>query len=132
VTGTGAVSSAGTDWESHRMGSHGWMVAVRGVRKRVRRIRPRDWLARRLYRAQGRAAQHAAAFPGPSGKTAGGVNANASKQELLERPRPLGVRGRSSMSKGELVDALRRTSDRQTPAGPRARYELIIGGWLRV
>ena len=51
---------------------------------------------------------------GPSGKTAGGVNANASKQELLEQARKLGVRGRSSMSKGELVDALRKASDRQT------------------
>jgi hypothetical protein len=51
---------------------------------------------------------------GPSGKTAGGVNANASKQELLEQARTLGVRGRSSMSKGELVDALRKASDRQT------------------
>jgi cation transport regulator ChaB len=51
---------------------------------------------------------------GPSGKTAGGVNANASKQELLEQARKLGVRGRSSMNKGELVDALRKASDRQT------------------
>jgi len=51
---------------------------------------------------------------GPSGKTAGGVNANASKQELLEQARRLGVRGRSSMRKGELVDALRKASDRQT------------------
>ncbi|MGH3869665.1 MAG: Rho termination factor N-terminal domain-containing protein [Pseudonocardiaceae bacterium] len=51
---------------------------------------------------------------GPSGKTAGGVNANASKQELIKQARKLGVRGRSSMNKGELVDALRKASDRQT------------------
>lgn len=50
----------------------------------------------------------------PSGKTAGGVNANASKQELLEQARKLGVRGRSSMNKEELVDALRKASDRQS------------------
>jgi cation transport regulator ChaB len=50
----------------------------------------------------------------PRGKTAGGVNANASKQELLEQARKLGVRGRSSMRKGELVDALRKASDRQS------------------
>jgi cation transport regulator ChaB len=50
----------------------------------------------------------------PSGKTAGGVNANASKQELLKQARKLGVRGRSSMTKDELVDGLRKASDRQT------------------
>jgi hypothetical protein len=51
---------------------------------------------------------------GPSGETAGGVNANASKQELLDQARRLDVRGRSSMNKDELVDALRKASDRQT------------------
>ncbi|HEX5347396.1 MAG TPA: hypothetical protein VFW64_09930 [Pseudonocardiaceae bacterium] len=50
----------------------------------------------------------------PSGDTAGGVNANASKQELLDQARRLDVRGRSSMNKDELVDALRRASDRKT------------------
>jgi cation transport regulator ChaB len=51
---------------------------------------------------------------GPSGKTAGGVNANASKQELLDQAKKLGVRGRSKMTKDELVDALRKASDRKT------------------
>ncbi len=50
----------------------------------------------------------------PSGDTAGGVNANASKQELLDQARRLDVRGRSSMNKDELVDALRKASDRKT------------------
>ena len=50
----------------------------------------------------------------PSGETAGGVNANASKQELLDQAKRLGVRGRSSMNKSELVDALRKASERET------------------
>lgn len=52
--------------------------------------------------------------PDPGGTPAGGVDANASKSELYEQARRLGVRGRSSMSKNELVDALRKESDRQT------------------
>ncbi|HEU0090056.1 MAG TPA: ChaB family protein [Pseudonocardiaceae bacterium] len=52
--------------------------------------------------------------PNPGGETAGGVDANASKSELYEQARRLGVRGRSSMTKDELVDALRKASDRKT------------------
>ena len=46
--------------------------------------------------------------------TAGGVDANASKKDLYEQARDLGVSGRSKMDKGELVDALRKESDRRT------------------
>ncbi len=70
-----------------------------------------------MAQARQTSARPAASIPrlgGPTGKTAGGVNANASKQELLEQARRLGVRGHFSMSKGELVDALRKASDRQT------------------
>jgi hypothetical protein len=42
------------------------------------------------------------------------VDARASKQELYAQARRLGIRGRSSMTKDELVDALRKASDRQT------------------
>ncbi len=44
--------------------------------------------------------------PRASGPTAEGVNANASKKHLLEVARRLDVRGRSTMSKAELVDAI--------------------------
>lgn len=47
-------------------------------------------------------------------KTAGGVDAKASKQHLYERARELGVRGRSSMSKNQLVDALKKKSRQRT------------------
>jgi cation transport regulator ChaB len=62
--------------------------------------------------------------PGPSdkgaksrdGKTAGGVNANASKKHLMDVARKLDISGRSSMDKGELVDAIQKANDRETRA----------------
>lgn len=44
--------------------------------------------------------------------TAGGVDANASKQHLYELATRLGIAGRSKMSKAELVDALQKANDR--------------------
>ncbi|MDT0328359.1 ChaB family protein [Nocardiopsis lambiniae] len=46
--------------------------------------------------------------------TAGGVNANATKEHLYEQARRLGVEGRSKMTKSQLVDALRKESDDRT------------------
>jgi hypothetical protein len=46
--------------------------------------------------------------------TAGGVDANASKEHLLELARRLDVRGRSRMTKDELVEAVRKANDRAT------------------
>ena len=46
--------------------------------------------------------------------TKGGVDANASKQHLLEVARRLDVRGRSRMTKDELVEAIGRANDRET------------------
>lgn len=52
--------------------------------------------------------------PNPSGESAGGVDADATKDHLYGRARQLGVEGRSSMDKDELVDAIQRENDRQT------------------
>lgn len=52
--------------------------------------------------------------PDPGGNTQGGIDANASKDELYEQAQRLDVPGRSSMNKRELVDALRKASDRET------------------
>ncbi|MHA6795065.1 ChaB family protein [Pseudonocardia bannensis] len=51
--------------------------------------------------------------------TAGGVDANAGKEHLMDLARRLDVKGRSSMTKDELVDALRRTDDRETARARR-------------
>ncbi len=45
-------------------------------------------------------------------ETAGGVDANASEQHLMDLARRLDVRGRSRMTKAELVEALQKANDR--------------------
>jgi cation transport regulator ChaB len=46
--------------------------------------------------------------------TAGGIDAAKTKDELLEDAREADIEGRSQMTKDELVDALRRHSERET------------------
>lgn len=53
---------------------------------------------------------------GTRAETKGGVDANASKKHLYDVARRLDVPGRSSMSKDELVDAIRKENDRRTRA----------------
>ncbi|ONI80519.1 cation transport regulator ChaB [Saccharothrix sp. ALI-22-I] len=48
------------------------------------------------------------------GKTAGGVDANASKQHLYDLAKRLGVTGRSSMTKEQLVEAINKANNRKT------------------
>ena len=48
------------------------------------------------------------------GETHGGVNANKTKDELLEDAREADISGRSNMNKDELVDALEQHSRRET------------------
>ena len=54
--------------------------------------------------------------PNPTGATAEGVDANASKKHLQEIARRLDIRGRSTMSKDELVDAIQVANRRETRA----------------
>jgi cation transport regulator ChaB len=49
---------------------------------------------------------------GTDRETAGGVDANASKEHLYEVAKKLDVPGRSSMSKDELVDAIQKANDK--------------------
>jgi len=48
------------------------------------------------------------------GKTAEGVDANASKSHLYDVAKKLDVSGRSSMSKSELVEAIKKANRKQT------------------
>ncbi len=52
--------------------------------------------------------------PASSEPTAGGVDANASKEHLYKRAQELEIRGRSKMDKGELIEALQKANDAAT------------------
>ena len=47
-------------------------------------------------------------------ETKGGVDANASKEHLMDVAKRLDVPGRSSMNKDELVDAIQKANDKKT------------------
>jgi cation transport regulator ChaB len=47
-------------------------------------------------------------------ETKGGVDANASKEHLMDVARELDISGRSSMKKDELVDAIQKANDKAT------------------
>ena len=49
-----------------------------------------------------------------SAETAGGVDANASKKHLADIAKRLDVRGRSRMTKEQLVEAIQKANDRET------------------
>jgi len=51
---------------------------------------------------------------GTNRETAGGVDANASKQHLYDLAKRLDVPGRSRMSKDQLVEAIRKANERET------------------
>jgi cation transport regulator ChaB len=51
--------------------------------------------------------------------TAGGVDANASKEHLYDLAGRLDIKGRSRMTKAELVDALQKANDRQSARANR-------------
>ena len=62
----------------------------------------------------------AAETRGRGGRTAGGVDANASKAHLYDVAKRLDVEGRSRMSKDELVEAIQKANARETrKAGAR-------------
>jgi len=57
---------------------------------------------------------HAEQGGGSTAPTAGGVDANASKAHLLDVARELEIRGRTRMTKDELVQAIQKENDRRS------------------
>jgi len=53
------------------------------------------------------------------GRSAGGVDANASKRHLYDLAKRFDIKGRSQMSKDELVEALQKENRRQTARSRR-------------
>ncbi|MDP9429217.1 MAG: ChaB family protein [Actinomycetota bacterium] len=47
-------------------------------------------------------------------ETKGGVDANATKEHLMDVAKKLDISGRSKMSKDELVDAIKKANDKET------------------
>jgi cation transport regulator ChaB len=60
------------------------------------------------------AAKGGAAARRGSGKTAGGVDANATKKHLMDLAKKFDLPGRSKMTKDQLVDALKKANNRAT------------------
>jgi len=56
----------------------------------------------------------AAGGRGTRAKTAGGVDANASKTHLMDLAKRLQISGRSRMTKAQLVEAIQKANDRST------------------
>jgi cation transport regulator ChaB len=52
-------------------------------------------------------------------ETKGGVDANATKEHLMDVAKRLDISGRSSMRKDELVDAIQKANDKETAAARR-------------
>jgi cation transport regulator ChaB len=52
-------------------------------------------------------------------ETKGGVDANATKEHLMDVAKRLDISGRSSMRKDELVDAIKKANDKETAAARR-------------
>ena len=72
------------------------------------------WEAKQKAGPSDAQAARSTASRGRGAKTAGGVDANASKSHLYDIAKRLGIQGRSAMSKGDLVDAIQRENNKRT------------------
>ena len=77
------------------------------------------WEAKREKGPSDQQAARSGAAARKGGETAGGVDANASKDHLMDLARKADIRGRSRMNKSELVEALQKANDRETARARR-------------
>jgi cation transport regulator ChaB len=106
-----ALDSAHEEYDDEERAHRTAWAAVKHVaEKRGDHWEPKD----RYGPSDEQAARGGQAARESGGQTAGGVNANKTKDELLADAREAGIEGRSRMDKDELVEALRRYNDRQT------------------
>lgn len=101
-----AVEQYGEGERSHR-------TAYSALKHSFRKVGD-HWEAKSGKGPSDRQAAKSGAAARRGGKTAGGVDANASVSELRNEARKLDVPGRSRMNKKELVDALQKASRRAT------------------
>lgn len=80
-----------------------------------------DHWERKQGGAKGPSDEQSARPRGQSDESYGGVDANASKQHLLDLARRLDVPGRSSMSKQELAAEIQKANDRKTASSRPGR-----------
>jgi cation transport regulator ChaB len=98
-----AVEEYGEGERAHRVA----MAALKHTHEKVGdRWRPKEKNGPSDAQAEGGARTHR--------KTKGGVDANASKDHLLDVAKTLKIRGRTSMKKAELVDAIQKANDRSS------------------
>lgn len=78
-----------------------------------------DRWERKAGRARGPSDERAARPRDKPGRTAGGVDANASREHLYETAKRLDIPGRSTMTKAELVGAITKANARATASSRR-------------
>ncbi|MBD8506464.1 ChaB family protein [Hoyosella sp. G463] len=110
-----AMDEYGSEERAHR-------VAYDALKRTFQKVGDR-WEAKE---ARGPSDERARDSSDPDAPTRGGVDAYATKDELLRIARRLDVRGRSTMRKAELVKAIEKANDRETRAareGTSSRHD---------